>query len=59
MANGNLLYGTGSSAQHSVMTERGGMGRDGKERGSGGADVCMLIADSLCSTADTNNIIKQ
>ena len=34
IASGKPLYSTGSSAQCSVMTKRGGMGVDGGEKGS-------------------------
>ena len=51
IASGKLLYNTGSSAR-SMMTWRGGMGQRlrGRDRG-------MLIADSLCYTAETNTTL--
>ena len=52
----NLLYSTGISAQCSVMTQRGAVrGREAPE----GGDMCILIANSPCCTAETNNIVKQ
>ena len=48
IAGGKLLYSTGSSAQCSVMTNRGG--REAQEEG----DICTHIADSLHCTAETN-----
>ena len=50
---GKLLCGTGSSAWCSVMTWLGGMGVGGKEAQEGG-DICILIADLLHWTAETN-----
>ena len=32
-----------------------GVGRGAQEEG----DICILIADSQCCTAETNNILKQ
>ena len=34
-------------------------GWEGDARGRGYGDICIHIADSLCYTAETNNIIKQ
>ena len=48
IASGKLLYSTGSSAQCSGMTQKGG-----REVQNGG-DICIHITDSLCSTAETN-----
>ena len=33
-------------------------GKDGREAQVGG-NICIHIADSLCCTAETNNIVKQ
>ena len=41
-ANGNLLCHSGSSNQGSVITQRGGMGREVQERG----DIGVPMADS-------------
>ena len=40
MTNENLLYSTGNSTQHSVVTS---VGRESKER----VDICVCITDSL------------
>ena len=34
-------------------------GWEGDTRGRGYGDICIHIADSLCYTAETNNIVKQ
>ena len=40
--------------------QRDGMGEwEGGSRERGYGDICMHTADSLCCTAETNNIIKQ
>ena len=58
-ASGKLLHSTGSSAQCSVMTLRGGIrGCDGREAEEGRA-VCIHAADSPCCSAETNNTVKQ
>ena len=49
MVSGKLLCSTGSSAQCSVMTCRGGMGLGGREA-QGRGDTCVHIADSHCCT---------
>ena len=48
IANGRLLHSTGSSAQDSVMTQRGG--REAQEWG----DTCILMTDSRNCMAETN-----
>ena len=52
LASGNLLYNTGSSAQCSVMTQKGE--REVQE----GGDICTHIDDSLCYNTETS-IVKQ
>ena len=52
IASGDLLYSTGSLAWYSVITQMGEMG--GWEGGIGRGDVCILVADSVCCTAETN-----
>ena len=54
MARVKLLYNTGSSAQGSVMTQRGGMGWEGKREDQEGGDTCRPMADSHCCMAETN-----
>ena len=49
-ASGKLLHNTGSSAQCSAMTYRGGMGV-GEREVQEGRDICICIADSFCCTA--------
>ena len=34
-------------------------GREGDTRGRGYGDICIHIVDSLCCTAETNNMVKQ
>ena len=34
-------------------------GWEGDAKGRGYGDICIHIADSLCYTAETNNIVKQ
>ena len=52
-------YRTESSAQCSVMTQKGVSGGIGKEAHKGG-DICMLRADSHCCTAESKyNIVKK
>ena len=48
------IYGTESSVQCSVMTY--GVGYMGKEAQTGG-DMCILIADSRCCTAEINTTL--
>ena len=55
IASGKLLYSTGSSAQCSVITQRGGLG--GWGRGSRGKGICIHMADSYCHTAETNETL--
>ena len=50
-----LLYYTGSSAWHSVMTWKGGI-RVLEEAQEGG-DICIIMADSCCSMAETNTTL--
>ena len=53
---GKWLYSTESSAQCSVMTERGGVG--GRWQGDpGGRDKCILIADTFCCTGETKTAL--
>ena len=40
------------------MLSDGLEGCDGREAHEGG-NICILTADSLCCTAETNNIVKQ
>ena len=47
---------SGSSAWCSLMTERRDRGWSGREAEETG-DVCILMADSCCSTAETNAIL--
>ena len=51
IASGKLLYNTRSPAWRSVMTASGGM--EGREAHEGGY-MCILTADLLCCTAETN-----
>ena len=53
IASGKLLYSTGSSAQCSVMTQRGGEGDGGGREAQEGGDICIYMADSLHCTAET------
>ena len=50
IASGKLLCHTGSSAWCSVMTQRGGMGVQE------GGHICVHMADSLHSTAESNSM---
>ena len=50
-ASSKLMYNTGSPAQRSVMTSRGGRGA--QEEG----DTRALIADSCCCSAETNTTL--
>ena len=43
------MYNTGNSTHHSVMTY---VGKESKRR----VCICICIADSLCCTAETNQI---
>ena len=43
----------------SVVTEVGGMEDGGEREIQEAGDVCIHIADTLCCTAETNNIVKQ
>ena len=52
---GKHLYSRGNSAWSSVMTYRSGKGC-GREDQDGGA-IYIHIADSLCSTAETNTTL--
>ena len=52
IASANVLNSTGSSAWCSVMTQRGGMGADGKEtQEAGDIYIHTHTADSYCCTA--------
>ena len=53
LTSGNLLYGTGSSAQWSMMTWRSGIGV-GLEGCPRGRDIGRHIAISLRCIAETN-----
>ena len=53
IASGELLCSAVSSAGCSAMTYR-----SGKEAQEGGY-ACTHVGDSICCTAETNNIIKQ
>ena len=55
IAFGRLLYSTGSSAWHSVMTR--GVGRWGVGGKLKREDVCILIGDSHRCTAETNTTL--
>ena len=48
-ASGKLLCSAGSSAWCSVVTKKGGVGREVQE----GRDICIHTTDSLCCTAET------
>ena len=50
ITNKNLLYSTGNSIQHSVMTY---MGIENEKE----LDICICITDSLCCTAETNTTL--
>ena len=54
---GKLLSNTGSSAQCSVMTWRGGMENAGERRAQEEGARCILIANSHCCTAETNTAL--
>ena len=56
IASGKLLYTAGSSAQCSVMTQRGRVGLGVGERSERG-DIGIYTADSLCCTAETNTTL--
>ena len=58
MADGKLLYSTGNSAPRSVITWRGGGAWSWREAREGG-DICVHVADSHCSTVETNNTVNQ
>ena len=49
MVNRDLLYSTGNSAQHSVITC---MGNESEKR----MDMCLCITESLCHTAEINTL---
>ena len=48
LANKDLLYSTGNTAQYSVVAY---MGKESKR-----VDICICITDSLCCTAETNTL---
>ena len=56
IASRKLLYCTGSSAQGSVMTWRGGLRWGGRETREGG-DMCIRIADSHFHTGENNTTL--
>ena len=56
VASGKLLQSTGSLAWCAVTTWRSGMG-DGREAQEGW-NICILLADSLCCTAETTQHSK-
>ena len=56
IANGKLLYNTGSPVWHSVMTYQGGM-RVVRETQEGGY-TCIHIADSCCCMVETNMTLQ-
>ena len=51
ITNKDLPYSTGNSTHYSVIAY---MGKESKKR----VDICICITDSLCCTAETNNIIS-
>ena len=55
-ASGNLLYNTGSSAQHSVMTKSDRIKAGGGRKAQEGGDICILIAYPRCCVAETNTL---
>ena len=55
IAGEKLLYNTGSPAWCSVMTLRGGIGEGRKTQE--GSDKCIIMADLLCCTAETNTAL--
>ena len=52
IAIGRLVYNIGSSAQCSVITWRG------RREAQDGGDICILMADSCCGTAETNTTLQ-
>ena len=56
---GSCCMAQGAQLSALWRPRRAGWGEMGRREVQEGADICMLIADSLCSTANTNNIIKQ
>ena len=48
-----VLYKTGSTVWHSVVTYRGWGGGEGREAQEGG-DICIIMADLCCCMAETN-----
>ena len=54
MANGKLLWNTGSSAPGSVMTEKGGDGEWGGRQTQEGRGVCTHKVDSFHCIAEIN-----
>ena len=57
IVSGKHLYSTENLAQCSVMTSRVGMVNWVREAQEGG-DICILIADSLCSTAELTQYLS-